>query len=192
MPFLLAGLIGLSAGCLGIGGRRGFQPQAFEGLELALIVFVCQLMFRGEMVDIYLSRWAIVGLWSLAVLVLLYVGAVNLGQPGVGLMETGLGLNLLVVVGSGGMPVWARAAQWISGETTLTLSSHPFYLVSNSFWQPVLGDSIPLPLPAHHGILFSVGDLLLLAGVAVFCASLGGWVRTQYMARRLPRSSVSL
>lgn len=185
MPFLVLGVLGFGAGALGLGPRQDRAHATFEGFELAGVVFVAQALLRGQGEQMYLPPWAIVVLWCLGILVLMFLAVVNIRQPGMPLVFAGLSLNFLVVAFSVGMPTWASAMGWIARGGQTTLGGHPFYVQAVFPWQVVLGDSIPLPFPGGHGLLFSVGDVLMLAGVVWFAAAIGRHFRTTSEPREL-------
>jgi hypothetical protein len=108
-----------------------------------------------------------------AMLVLSYVLllaflTVNRWVPAAGVMAIGLLMNLAVVGINGGMPVSPSAVRTAGGSPELVgadLSSKHHLMGANDVLGP-LGDVIPLPRPA--GVVLSIGDLLLYAGMAWF------------------------
>jgi hypothetical protein len=92
----------------------------------------------------------------------------NRGLPGVGLMAAGLLLNLIVIAANQAMPV-SQTASDIAGVTrSPTAAELKHEPMRPSTVLPWLGDVIPLP---RLGEVLSVGDLLLVAGIArlVYC-----------------------
>lgn len=94
---------------------------------------------------------------------------VNRRLPAVPVALVGLALNLLVIAPNGGMPVSASAVRAAGGTVTEvpangTAGKH--HLMSDQDVLRPLGDVIPGPPPL--GVVLSVGDVLLYAGVGIF------------------------
>ena len=101
-------------------------------------------------------------------LLLLAVVAVNRRVPGAALMATGLVLNLAVVGLNGGMPVSRAAARDAGAHGAIVLEDGAKHHVMSS--EDVLrpfADVIPVPRP--FGMVLSIGDVLLYAGLAWWC-----------------------
>lgn len=98
--------------------------------------------------------------------------AVNVRSPGLPLAALGLLLNVTVIVANGGrMPV--RLAAWkATGYSTRALRSHGVYnnnvLGGHGTHLGFLGDVFPLPSWVPFASAFSIGDVLLVVGAAVF------------------------
>jgi hypothetical protein len=94
----------------------------------------------------------------------------NRRLPAAPLILAGLALNLLVVVPNAGMPVSAHAADLAGGTTSEiplagTGPDKHHLMTPHDVLRP-LGDVIPGPPPL--GVVLSIGDVLLYAGVAAF------------------------
>jgi hypothetical protein len=101
------------------------------------------------------------------VLVLVFLAA-NRWVPAARLMAIGLLLNLVVVACNGGMPVTGAAIEE-SGGSPATLAggeAAKHHLASDDDLFVLLGDVIPVPQPV--GVVLSIGDVLLYAGMAWF------------------------
>jgi MFS family permease len=138
--------------------RRGWLVFAALGVQLVVFTGLGRLVPAGAHVPLHVASY------GLLVLFLLLNGR-NLGLAVAG---TGLFANLVAIVANGGrMPVsaaaWAEAngsrGSGVYHNTTLA-GGHP-----RLGW---LGDVFPLPLGGVLGNAVSVGDLLVVFGLAVF------------------------
>jgi len=97
---------------------------------------------------------------------------VNRRLPAAPVLLLGLALNLTVVAPNAGMPVSAAAARTAAGDRTLLPEPAGFskhHLRTDTDVLAALGDVIPVPPP--FGVVLSLGDLLLYAGVACLLVS---------------------
>lgn len=97
----------------------------------------------------------------------------NRRRAGVLLASAGIGLNMLVMLVNGGtMPMNPEALATLNGTTapsgSLLLVSKNRVLDDSAARLPWLGDRLLLPGPAARLAAWSIGDVLLLAGVATF------------------------
>ena len=99
---------------------------------------------------------------------LLIVIAVNRWIPGAKVMAIGLLLNLAVVGLNAGMPVSPAAIETSGGHVSdLAYRESPkHHVMDDRDLLPFLGDVIPIPNPI--GVVISIGDVLLYAGLAWF------------------------
>jgi Family of unknown function (DUF5317) len=123
-------------------------------------------------------------------LLLVFVWA-NRRLPATSLMLIGLTLNLVVVAANGGMPVSANAVRAAGGAAAAVPAAgagpNKHHLMSDADVLRPLADVIPGPPPL--GVVLSVGDLLLYAGVGAFVVliMLGRFDAGLPAARRSPR-----
>lgn len=104
------------------------------------------------------------GLLASVLAVLVFLRA-NRGVVGLGLVTLGLAANALVVVANGAMPVTLDAAGR-AGIATGPLAEDGRHTVAGPDTRlRLLGDVVPAPWP-WHGEVLSLGDVLVLAGVA--------------------------
>jgi hypothetical protein len=162
MSLLLLGLV-MSAILAGI--ARGGSAKALARVKLRaevpiLVVFVIQAAARGRLgVSGEVSALSL-PVWLVASALVLWMLGLNLRQPGVSLIFSGVALNTLIVLIAGGMPVDAPAAQ-----SNPILNSSGFYVpVEDGKALRFLGDVVPLTL-LNSRFLVSIGDLLLFAGL---------------------------
>jgi hypothetical protein len=104
-----------------------------------------------------------VGLHLASYALLLVFLVLNVRLPGLPIAAAGFACNLLVIAANGGrMPVdaddWSQTAGAVDNNVVLA-DSH-----TNLAW---LGDTIPIPAHPIANTL-SIGDLILLAGIAIF------------------------
>ncbi len=113
----------------------------------------------------------------LAALALALIGALcnwGLGST-VRVATLGLALNLTVIAANGGyMPVNAAAMRATQGERTMRDIADTRHFNNTRLAGPgarlvPLSDVLPLRIPGGPGNVFSVGDILLVAGIAALC-----------------------
>ncbi|MGI8874062.1 MAG: DUF5317 domain-containing protein [Egibacteraceae bacterium] len=90
--------------------------------------------------------------------------AANRYLPGMPLVLLGLGLNALVIIPNGGMPVSADALRAVGGATATIAEPGKHRLLTEADVLPALADVIAVPLLRT---VISVGDLVLAAGIGV-------------------------
>ena len=172
VPALLALLLALA---------RGGSPRALAALLLRIRGTGFLLAALVVQIALYLPPLRASALIAHAGGVL-YVG--SLGLVGLGALSNwglgpaarvallGLACNVLVIVVNGGyMPVSAAALRAVRGAQTVhEIAAGQLFtnvrLVGASTRLIVLSDVIPVRLPGGHGNVYSVGDVLLAAGVA--------------------------
>jgi hypothetical protein len=114
-----------------------------------------------------LAGYAAAALVSSYVL-LLAVLAVNRRFPGAALMAVGLAMNLAVIALNGGMPVSRDALIAAGGDGVIIVEDRArYHVMSDSDVLRPLADVVPVPSP--FGIVLSIGDILLYAGLAWWC-----------------------
>jgi hypothetical protein len=110
------------------------------------------------------------GVWSARLVALAAYGlllafvVINRRLPGAFLMAIGLVVNLAVMLPSGSMPVSGTAIR-LAGGHDLTIADPRHHLATQGEVLTPLGDAIPLPEPI--GVVVSLGDLMIYAGVAL-------------------------
>jgi hypothetical protein len=156
-------LVGLLAG----GSLRNFERLRVHWWAIAFVGLGLQIVPVREFAHVPI--WAVgAGMLATSYVLLLSFLAVNRWIPGAAVMAIGLMLNLAVVGANGGMPVSASAIEAAGGSVAVLAdgagAKHHLMNDANVLWP--LGDVIPIPPPA--GVVLSVGDLLLYAGIAWF------------------------
>lgn len=165
---LVAGLLAGYA----CGGRLGnLERLRLRAPWLVLLALVVQLVIFSPL-GAPLSDTAVVTLHLASYALLLVFVAANLGNGGVVIAGAGIVLNTAVIAANGGyMPASTRALE-IAGRAAETEPYNNSALAENGTHLLPLGDvfAVPdwVPLVAN---VFSVGDVLIAAGVAVMLAS---------------------
>lgn len=171
---LFAGLVGGGKLTALAGVRIRLWPLALGGLWFQLVLFSPPVA-------------ASVGSWG----PLLYVGSTvvvlvallaNLGLPGFGLILAGSLLNLVAVVLNGGqMPASPEALAALHGVAAVPAAGFTNSVVAGpTTTLAILGDIFVLPRPIPLANVFSIGDVLIGVGGALFIA------RTMLGARPAP------
>lgn len=143
-----------------ISGRLAFAHSSkLRYPLLVIILFVLQGIARGRLLGLHEASSASIPIWIACSVSLLGLLSIQDESIGLSLSATGMGLNALTVLGNGYMPVETRS---------VVKAASTFYSSSNS--GTVLrfaGDCLPLNI-GQFDLLLSVGDVLLMVGVAVF------------------------
>ncbi len=166
VPTLLAIGIGLGLG-VHWGGQLSnvadWRPPLWEALLGGTVVLV--------LLDIIPAGGSIVTFcWLAATAALLVFAVLNVRIGGMVLVVAGLGLNLLVGLVNWGMPVSGSAlvSAGIVDEGDLDrVVLHGGRTLGDGAFLGFLGHTIPLP----WGVVVSIGDLLVLVGIALVTAS---------------------
>ena len=167
----------MTAGVL-MGGRAGRIAQVHARFwwlaPLALCVQIALIYgFRDISNDLFAATIVV------TYVALVIIAVVNRALPGARVMALGILLNLLVMVANGGlMPISPEIIQragrfepWKVGDglpgTRLTQSKDVLRLPEDT-WFEFLADRYWTGLPGRLGIIFSIGDVVLLAGMCFF------------------------
>jgi len=156
-------LVGLLAG----GSLRTFEHLRVHWWALAFLGLALQIVPVPELSSVPL--WAVgAGMLIASYVLLLMFLTVNRWIPGASVMAIGLLMNLAVVASNGGMPVNARAIEAAGGSVAALAdgAGAKHHLMYDEDVLSPLGDVIPIPPPA--GVVLSIGDVLLYAGIAWF------------------------
>lgn len=187
MPLLIT--LAIALGLLRGGSLRNFAALPLRWVPLIIASFVLQLLlftpFRHQpLLDIavaplYLASMAMGATWVV----------LNWRIPGMAVAGLGLFMNFAAIAANGGhMPVSpedARYAGKITSYAAGTAISNNSILVQPEhvrLW--ILTDIIPLPKEFPLAHVFSIGDVLIVIGLAVLC------YRTVHSAPRLPLPQV--
>jgi hypothetical protein len=171
MILLYAVVLGLVVGLVS-GGRLSnlgnvtvrFWPVALLGLLFQVLLFSSPLA-------------AMVGrlgpsLYVLSTTIVLMALIFNLRQPGFALITVGAFLNFAVIVANGGlMPASPDAVVALLGAAVVPTSDFSNSVIaapSTPLW--FLGDIFVLPRPMPFANVFSIGDVLIGVGGAIFIA----------------------
>lgn len=142
-------------------------PLVFGSLGLQLLIFTPfteQPLVPLATTTLYLLSMAMLVVWV----------ALNRGVPGMALITAGVLMNTAAIAANGGyMPVEPLAAQYagrLDGYPTSGLPVDNNSLATDEgvrLW--LLTDIFPLPAGIPLANVFSLGDILLTVGIAIFC-----------------------
>jgi hypothetical protein len=181
MLLLYAVILGLIAGLL-TGGKLAALGAAHIRLwPVALIGLFAQLLLFSSPLAEVVGPWG-PSLYVVTTVAVLMALVVNLRQPGFWLIIIGALANFAVIIANGGqMPAspdaWAALTGVAAVPTTDFSNSH---LAGPHTVLAFLGDNFVLPRPLPFANVFSIGDVLIGAGGALF-------VYQQMHGRVLPR-----
>ena len=158
-------LAGLGAGFLARGSLRNFERVRIYWWAVALVGLGVQAIPVPERFG---TRWAVGLLLASYVLLIAFVW-VNRRLPAAPLILIGLLLNAAVIAANQGMPVSGAAIEEAgsTGESMLIgIEGTKHHLMTDDDVLTPLADVIPIPAPI--GVIISIGDVFLYAGVASF------------------------
>ena len=181
MLLLYAVILGLIAGLLTGGKIAALGAAHIRLAPVALIGLVAQLLLFSSPLAAVVGPWG-PSLYVVSTVVVLMAVVTNLRQPGFWLIILGALANFAVIVANGGqMPAspdaWAALTGVAAVPTTDFSNSH---LAGPDTVFPFLGDNFVLPRPFPLANVFSIGDVLIGLGGALF-------VYQQMHGRVLPR-----
>lgn len=161
MPLAIAILVGIGLGYACRGRLAGLGNVNVGHPAMILGLFVIQAIARGRYSEHGFGVWGL-PVWGLAsvALAMLTVASRNRGLRLVG---AGVLSNLLVVFANGKMPVAIPHAAADLLEASQLAFYAPVSPATHLVW---LGDVLQFP-SAQVSVLLSVGDVLLMVGVAV-------------------------
>jgi hypothetical protein len=166
-PILAVIGVALVVGLIAGGTLRNFERLRVHWWALVFVGLALQVMAVPRFGTV--PAWAIgAGLLIASYVLLLTFLTVNRWIPGAAVMALGLLMNLAVVVVNGGMPVSAGAVETAGGTAAAlaTDAGAKHHLMTDRDLLAPLGDVIPIPPPV--GVVLSIGDVLLYAGMAWF------------------------
>ena len=167
MVALAAVVLGVLLG-LGCGGSlRELYEFRLRFEWLLLLLFVIQGVARGRLAGSAMP--GAMAAWVAASVGLIAILGANYQTPGMLVAAAGVLLNANVVVLNGAMPLDRRIASGaaLSSLADKMAASGGFYALANpGTLLGVFADILPIPV-AGNTYLLSVGDVLLLVGVAV-------------------------
>jgi hypothetical protein len=169
MLLLYAVVIGLIAGLLSGGKLAALGSAHIRLWPVALIGLFAQLLLFSSPLAVVVGPWG-PSLYVVSTVAVLMALVVNLRQPGFWLIIIGALANFAVIVANGGqMPAspdaWAALTGVAAVPTTDFSNSH---LAGPHTVLAFLGDNFVLPRPLPFANVFSIGDVLIGAGGALF------------------------
>ena len=164
-PILLILVAAVLAGLLAGGSLRPFDQVRVHWWALAPVGLVLQAAPPPHLPFLAPDLTAALMLLG-SYAALLAFTAINRRLPGAPLILAGIALNLAVIAPNGGMPVDAAAMRRAGAESVTIEGDTKHHLMSEDDVLPFLGDTIALPKPI--GVIVSVGDVELYAGLSWF------------------------
>jgi len=156
------------------GTLRNFAALPIRWAPLAIAGFALQPLTFLVLAQIPALAWATTPIYLLSMALLCAWVALNWRIPGMPLIAAGLLMNLLAVVANGGhMPVYPDAARLAGRYYDLAgldplVSKHQLALDGQvRLW--LLTDIIGLPAGVPFAPIWSPGDIVLTAGIALLC-----------------------
>ena len=173
------------------GSFRNLATLRLHGAWMIVAPFLIQALLYSPLLraSAMVQRYGVA--IYVAILVLMLAGVLRNLHLGAGLRIAlvGLILNLSVIVANGGrMPASSAAMRAVLTPAQLTevqMHSQEFYnrqQATSSTRLVLLADEIAVPFGLGHGDIYSVGDVLLMAGVALLA----------FQGVRRPRSRLAL
>jgi hypothetical protein len=183
--FLAAALVGLAAGTLRSRAlKEPYMASELHGILLVLLAFIPQVLaFNVQPISSSLSSQVIPFILILSQLPLFVFVYLNIRKPGFWLLGLGLALNFLVILLNGGlMPISPElvthlhpglpAGFWQIGERFGTGKDIVLSIDQTRLY--FLSDRLSLPDWIPYRVAFSLGDLLMSAGIVWLLSFLGG------------------
>jgi Family of unknown function (DUF5317) len=164
-PILLILVAAVAAGLLAGGSLRRFERVRIHWWGLAAVGLALQVAPVPEVGSVDPGVVAAVMLLA-SYAALLSFTAVNRRLPGAPLILVGLALNLAVIAPNAGMPVDADAMRRAGAGIVTIQGDAKHHLMTGDDVLPFLGDVLAVPKPA--GLIVSVGDVGLYAGLVLF------------------------
>ena len=181
MLLLYAVILGLIAGLLSGGKLAALGSAHIRFAPVALIGLFAQVLLFSSPLAAVVGAWG-PSLYVVSTVAVLMALVVNLRQPGFWLIILGALANFAVIVANGGqMPAAPEAWLALNGVAAVpTTDFSNSVLAGPDTVFPFLGDNYVLPRPFPLANVFSIGDVLIGAGGALF-------IYQQMHGRVLPR-----
>jgi hypothetical protein len=169
MLLLYAVIIGLVAGLISGGKFAALGSTHIRLWPVALIGLFAQLLLFGSPLAAVVGPWG-PSLYVLSTVLVLMALVYNLRQPGFWLIILGALANFTVIVLNGGqMPASPEAWQALTGVAAVPTTDFSNSALSGpSTVLAFLGDNFVLPRPFPLANVFSIGDVLIGVGGALF------------------------
>jgi hypothetical protein len=181
MLLLYAVILGLVAGVASGGKLAALGTTHIRLWPVALIGLFAQLLLFSSPLAAVVGPWG-PSLYVVSTVAVLMALVVNLRQPGFWLIILGALANFTVIVANGGqMPAAPDAWAALNGVAAVPTTDFSNSILAGPHTVlAFLGDNFVLPRPVPLANVFSIGDVLIGAGGALF-------VFQQMHGRVLPR-----
>jgi len=169
MLLLYAVILGLVAGLLSGGKLAALGMTRIRLWPVALIGLFAQLLLFSSPLAAVVGPWG-PSLYVVSTVAVLMALVVNLRQPGFWLIIIGALANFAVIVANGGqMPAAPDAWAALNGVAAVPTTDFSNSILAGPHTVlPFLGDNFVLPRPVPLANVFSIGDVLIGAGGALF------------------------
>ena len=169
MLLLYAVILGLVAGLLSGGKLSALGMTHIRLWPVALIGLFAQLLLFSSPLAAVVGPWG-PSLYVVSTVAVLMALVVNLRQPGFWLIIIGALANFAVIVANGGqMPAAPDAWAALNGVAAVPTTAFSNSILAGPHTVlPFLGDNFVLPRPVPLANVFSIGDVLIGAGGALF------------------------
>ncbi len=160
-------LLGFVAGLAAGGSLRHLGDTHLRGEALMLLLLVAQLSVPALAERLDVPKTPALAAWLLTMAGLVLLALWNRHVPGMLLVAIGISLNVLVIGFNSGMPVSLDAVKWLdpAAVPVFDLLHSP---LTDGTALAALADVVPVPGPAWHRGVASIGDFALMFGVALF------------------------
>jgi hypothetical protein len=164
---LTALLLGIATGYLAGGSLRNLERATLKRAWLVIAALALQLVAFSPL-GAALAQPATVVLHFASYGLLVWFVVLNRRHRGVSLAGVGMGLNLVVIAANRGYMPASRAALETAGNAYGGQTMNNSAVIGAGTHLAFLGDIFAVPswLPAAN--VFSLGDALIVAGIAVF------------------------
>ncbi len=172
MPLLVALVFAVAVGMAAGGSVSLLSEIRIKWESLFVLSLVTQAVALPYAGGLGLDRNLIVGLWFLSATVIIAVALRNHSQVGMMSILTGALLNCVVVAANSGMPVSVRAIRTVDASVETSMSVAGLHVVQTSTARlGLLADIMPMYTSLGLRTVVSIGDVLLLVGVAALMIS---------------------
>ncbi|NTU70578.1 MAG: DUF5317 domain-containing protein [Coriobacteriia bacterium] len=165
MLALLSIGVGLAVAWASGGSLRRLAELSIPWSPWILVAFLVQGVARGRLFGFATSEFGF-ALWCISSTFLVVLLITSWRLPGLWIAAVGLGLNLVVVLANGGMPVSVPETAVLSQAEQVAQSMGLYQFVGVGTIWGFLGDAITFRVMSGT-FLLSAGDVLLIVGVAV-------------------------
>jgi len=163
-------VLGLAAGYLGGGRLRRLQHLRLALPWLAVAALALQVVAFTPLAA-PLPAAAVVALHLASYALLVWFVLANRRHRGLLVAGLGMGLNLAAIAANGGYMPASRAALELAGMGGRPATEHNSTVIGEGTRLPFLGDVFAVPSWVPFANVFSVGDVLIVAGVAWLLAA---------------------
>src|SRR5581483_5630106 len=168
IPLLI--VLAIGAGLLRGGSLRNFAALPLRWIPLIIASFVLQLFLFTPFMHRPLIDVAVEPLYVLSMVMAAVWVALNWHIPGMLLIALGLGSNLIAIVANGGRMPISPAGALYNGEIAnfaagTTVSNNSLLAAPDQVRLWLLTDILPMPKGLPLSGVYSLGDVLLAAGL---------------------------